>query len=119
MVIDPARTRTAELADRHLAPRPGTDAALLMAVVHVLFDEGLVDLGHLADDVNGLDDVRTVADGFVPDAVAAYCGIDADDIRLLARELAAAPSAAVYGRMGTSTVEFGTSVVGSSTSSTS
>ena len=43
-VIDPARTRTAELADRHIAPRPGTDAALLFAVVHVLFDEGLVDL---------------------------------------------------------------------------
>ena len=45
VVIDPARTRTAELADRHLAPRPGTDAALLLAVVHVLFDEDLVDLG--------------------------------------------------------------------------
>ena len=42
-VIDPARTRTAELADRHIAPRPGTDAALLFAVVHVLFDEDLVD----------------------------------------------------------------------------
>ena len=44
-VIDPNRTRTAELADRHLAPRPGTDAALLFAVVNVLFDEGLVDPG--------------------------------------------------------------------------
>ena len=56
IVIDPARTRTAELADRHLAPRPGTDAALLFAVVHVLFDEGLVapDLGGLADHVNGV-----------------------------------------------------------------
>ncbi|MCT7657963.1 molybdopterin-dependent oxidoreductase [Mycobacterium deserti] len=108
IVIDPARTRTAELADRHLAPRPGTDAALLLAVVHVLFDEGLVALGHLADDVNGVDLVRTLADDFGPDAVAEYCGIEADDIRLLARELAAAPSAAVYGRMGTSTVEFGT-----------
>jgi anaerobic selenocysteine-containing dehydrogenase len=105
-VIDPARTRTAELADRHLAPRPGTDAALMFAVVHVLFEEGLVatDL----ECVNGVDDVRAQAAGFAPDDVAAHCGVSADEIRALAREIAAAPSAAVYGRIGTSTVEFGT-----------
>lgn len=108
VVIDPARTRTAELADRHLAPRPGTDPALMLAVVHVLFDEGLVDLGTVADHVNGVDDVRAVAADFGPDAVTEYCGVAADDIRVLARELAAAPTAAVYGRIGTSTVEFGT-----------
>ena len=108
VVIDPAHTRTAALADRHLAPRPGTDAALLFALVHVLFDEDLVELGELADHITGLTEIRALADDFAPEAVAAYCGIDADDIRVLARELAAAPSAAVYGRMGTSTVEFGT-----------
>lgn len=108
VVIDPAHTRTAALADRHLAPRPGTDAALLFALVHVLFDEDLVDLGELADHITGLTEIRALADDFAPEAVAAYCGIDADEIRVLARELAAAPSAAVYGRMGTSTVEFGT-----------
>ncbi len=108
VVIDPARTRTAELADRHLAPVPGTDAALMLAVVHVLFDEDLVDLGTVADHVNGVDDVRAVAADFAPDTVAGYCGIAAEEIRTLARELAAAPTAAVYGRIGTSTVEFGT-----------
>ena len=108
VVIDPAHTRTAALADRHLAPRPGTDAALLFALVHVLFDEDLVELGELADHITGLTEIRALADDFAPEAVAAYCGIDADEIRVLARELAAAPSAAVYGRMGTSTVEFGT-----------
>ncbi|KKE98905.2 molybdopterin oxidoreductase family protein [Mycolicibacterium obuense] len=108
VVIDPARTRTAELADRHLAPRPGTDAALLFAVVHVLFDENLVALGDLAEHVAGLDEVRAAARGFTPAAVADYCGVDAAEIETLARELAAAPSAAVYGRIGTSTVEFGT-----------
>ena len=109
-VIDPARTRTAELADRHIAPRPGTDAALLFAVVHVLFEEGLVaqDLGGIADHVNGLDEVRALADEFSPEQVSDYCGVDAGEIRTLARELAAAPTAAVYGRIGTSTVEFGT-----------
>lgn len=108
VVIDPARTRTAELADRHLAPRPGTDAALLFAVVHVLFDEDLVSLGGLADHVAGLDEVRDLARDFPPETVAVHCGIEADEIRTLAREIAAAPTAAVYGRMGTSTVEFGT-----------
>ncbi|MDY6999949.1 MAG: molybdopterin-dependent oxidoreductase, partial [Actinomycetota bacterium] len=108
VVIDPAHTRTAALADRHLAPRPGTDAALLFAIVHVLFDEDLVSLGALADHVTGVDDVRTLARDFAPETVAPYCGIEPAEIRTLARELAAAPSAAVYGRMGTSTVEFGT-----------
>jgi anaerobic selenocysteine-containing dehydrogenase len=108
VVIDPARTRTAELADRHIAVRPGTDPALMLAIVHVLFDEGLIDLGTVADHVNGLDEVRAGAADFGSDTVAAYCGVAADEIRLLARELAAAPTAAVYGRIGTSTVEFGT-----------
>jgi anaerobic selenocysteine-containing dehydrogenase len=108
VVIDPAHTRTAALADRHIAPRPGTDAALLFAVVHALFDEGLVDLGDVAEHVTGVDDVRALAAGFAPEDVAAHCGVPAEDIRTLAREIAAAPSAAVYGRIGTSTVEFGT-----------
>lgn len=108
VVIDPTRTRTAELADRHIAPRPGTDAALLFAVTHVLFDEDLVDLGRLAEHVSGLERVRAAAQDFPPEAVAEHCGVDANEIRTLARELAAAPSAAVYGRIGTSTVEFGT-----------
>lgn len=108
VVIDPARTQTAKLADRHLAPRPGTDAALLFAIVHVLFAEDLVDLGGLAEHVTGVEEVRALADEFSPEAVAAACGVGADEIRELARELAAAPTAAVYGRIGTSTVEFGT-----------
>ncbi|OLP00460.1 molybdopterin-binding oxidoreductase [Mycolicibacterium porcinum] len=108
VVIDPARTQTAKLADRHLAPRPGTDAALLFAIVHVLFDEGLADVGELAEHVTGIEQVRALADEFSPEAVEQACGVTAAEIRALARELAAAPTAAVYGRIGTSTVEFGT-----------
>ena len=109
-VIDPNRTRTAELADRHIAPRPGTDAALLFSVVHVIFDEDLVapDLGGLASHVTGIDDVRALAVDFAPEVVADHCGVSADDIRALARDIAAARATAVYGRVGTSTVEFGT-----------
>jgi anaerobic selenocysteine-containing dehydrogenase len=109
-VIDPNRTRTADLADRHLAPRPGTDAALLLAVVYVLFEEDLIapDLGGAARHVTGVDEVRALIGGFSPEAVSAHCGVPAAEIRALARDIAAAPSAAVYGRIGTSTVEFGT-----------
>ncbi len=107
-VIDPNRTRTAEMADRHLAPRPGTDGALLFAVVNVLFDEDLVDLGDLKDRIVGIEAVRAAAMDFPPQAVAAHCGIEAAEIRSLARDIAAAPRAVVYGRIGTSTVRFGT-----------
>ena len=107
-VIDPNRTRTAELADRHIAPRPGTDGALLFAVVNVLFDEDLVDLGVLADQVVGVEQLRALAADFPPGAVAAHCGVEAEEIRALAREIAASATAAVYGRIGTSTVSFGT-----------
>ena len=107
-VIDPRRTRTAKLADRHIAVRPGTDALLLAAMTHVLFDEHLVELGELAPHVQGVDEVREQVREFTPEAVAEACDVDADEIRALARELAAAPTAAVYGRIGSCTVPHGT-----------
>jgi anaerobic selenocysteine-containing dehydrogenase len=106
--VDPKRTKTAEESSEHIAIRPGSDALLLMAMASTLFDEGLVDLGDAAEFVTGVDDVAAAARPFTPEAVADRCGIDAATIRRLARELAAAPTAAVYGRMGTCTQEFGT-----------
>jgi anaerobic selenocysteine-containing dehydrogenase len=109
VVIDPRRSRTAEAADEHHFIRPGTDAHLLFAIAHVLFAEGLADPGeHIGPLCQGLEDVRRLADPFSPEAAAPLCGIDAEEIRRIARELAAAPSAAVYGRIGTCTQEFGT-----------
>jgi anaerobic selenocysteine-containing dehydrogenase len=109
VVVDPKRTRTAERASQHVPIRPGTDAQFLMAMVHTLFAEGLVDLGdRVRELVAGVDVVEGLARDFTPEAVAPLCGIDAATIRRLARELAAAPSAAVYGRTGTCTQEFGT-----------
>ena len=107
VVVDPRRTRTARAADEHLFIQPGTDAYLLAALVHVLFDEGLVDLGPAGDHISGVDEVAAAAEAFPPERVAATCAIDAATIRRLARELAAAESAAVYGRIGTHTVRFG------------
>ncbi|SDC87255.1 molybdopterin-dependent oxidoreductase [Actinokineospora iranica] len=108
VVVDPKRSRTAEQADEHHAIRPGTDALLLFALVRTLFDEDLVTLGRLAAHVSGVDEVRALAEPFTPDAVAPITGLAADEIRRMARELAAAPAAAVYGRMGTTTQAFGT-----------
>ncbi|MET7814632.1 molybdopterin oxidoreductase family protein [Streptomyces sp. NPDC005395] len=107
-VVDPRRTRTAKLADRHVAIRPGTDALLLAAMAHVLYEEDLVDLGALAPHVTGVDEVREAVRDFTPESVAAACDVDADVTRALARELAAAPTAAVYGRIGSCTVPHGT-----------
>lgn len=107
-VIDPRRTRTAKLADRHIAVRPGGDALLLAAMTYVLFDEHLVELGELAPHVEGVDELRAAVRDFTPEAVSGACDVDADEIRTLARELAAAPTAAVYGRIGSCTVPHGT-----------
>jgi anaerobic selenocysteine-containing dehydrogenase len=108
VVVDPRRSRTAQQADEHLFIRPGTDALFLFGLVHVLFDEDLVDLGSVEPWVSGLAEVDALARDFSPEAVAPVCGIDAATIRRTARELASADAAAVYGRIGTCTQEFGT-----------
>jgi anaerobic selenocysteine-containing dehydrogenase len=108
VVVDPRRSRTAEHADEHHFIRPGTDALLLFGMVATLFDEGLVDPGPVGEHADGLEELEGLAVQFSPDAVASACGIDAGEIRRMARELAAAPTAAVYGRIGTCTQEFGT-----------
>ena len=108
IVVDPRRTATAEAADEHVSLRPGTDALLLAAVAHTLITEGLTAPGRLAEHCAGLDDLPGLLEPFSPEAVTERVGVAAADIRRLARELAAAPRAAVYGRIGTTTQSFGT-----------
>jgi anaerobic selenocysteine-containing dehydrogenase len=108
VVVDPRRSRTAEVADEHLAIRPGTDALLLAAIASVLFTEDRVTLGDLAEHVDGVAEVRARLSPFTPEAVAPVVGIEAEVIIGIARELAESESAAVYGRIGTTTQSFGT-----------
>ncbi|MDI1237640.1 MAG: molybdopterin-dependent oxidoreductase [Polaromonas sp.] len=108
VVIDPRRTETAAVADAHHFIRPGADVFLLLGLVHTLFDEKLVRLGRIAPLVDGVDAVEAAVQGFSAEVVAPRCGIDAQTIRSLARQLAATPRAAVYGRIGTCTQEYGT-----------
>ena len=108
VVVDPRRRWTAQKADEHLSIRPGTDVYLLFGIIHTLFGENLTNPGDLADFAQGIDEVETLTRPFSPEAVAAITGVEAGTIRRLARELAAAPTAVVYGRIGTHTVAFGT-----------
>ncbi len=108
IVIDPRRTGTAERADEWIAVNPGTDAALLLAVVAVLGQEGLVDLGPLVGRVRGVEALVDAAKDFTPERVGDWCGVAPERIRCLARELAGARRAAVYGRIGLCNQEFGT-----------
>jgi anaerobic selenocysteine-containing dehydrogenase len=108
VVVDPRRTKTAEEADEHLFIRPGTDALFLFALVQTLFADGLVAPGAVAEHVAGLSEIGELASAFTPERVAPLCGIPPETTRRVARELAAAPRAAVYARIGTCTQEFGT-----------
>ncbi|WP_082459785.1 MULTISPECIES: molybdopterin-dependent oxidoreductase [unclassified Mycobacterium] len=104
IVIDPVRTQTAARADEWLPIVPGTDAALLLAVAHTLFDENLINPGPHFD---GVDTMRRVAADWPPERVSAVTGIGVDRIRDLARELAGTERSVVYGRIGLCNQEFG------------
>ncbi|MGZ4464061.1 MAG: molybdopterin-dependent oxidoreductase [Nocardioides sp.] len=104
VVIDPRRTETAKVAGEHHFVRPGSDAVLLLAMLHVLLEEGLTSPAAYVDNV---ETVRTLVADFTPEAAEPVCGVDAATIRRLTRELAAADGAAVYGRLGVSTHGFG------------
>jgi len=107
VVVDPRRTETASVADRHHFIRPGSDALLLMALLHVILGERLEVTGRLAEICDSLETVRALAGEFSPECAAPATGIAADDIRGIARDFATAPAAVCYGRMGLSTQVFG------------
>jgi anaerobic selenocysteine-containing dehydrogenase len=105
IVLDPRRTETAERADRHLFIRPGTDAVLLLAMIHTLFDEQLASAGRLP--AAGLEVLRAAVRPWTPERAAAITGVAAADLRDLARALATTKRAVLYGRIGVCTQEFG------------
>ena len=107
ILIDPRQNETARLVDQHLFIRPGTDILLLLALLHVVFDERLKQLGASHSFTDGIEIVENLVKEFSPERVAPITGIESDQIRRLAREFAAAESAVCYGRIGVSTQEFG------------
>lgn len=108
VVLDPRRTETAEAASEHVFLKPGSDALLLLAMLSVIFEEGLDRLGAAEGRVLGLDDVRALVARFTPERVARATGIGPLAIRRLTREFASAPAAACYTRIGVCVQEYGT-----------
>jgi len=95
IVIDPYRTRTAALADWHIAIRPGTDGALALGLIHVILDEGLEDRAYIDAMTHGFDQLAERAREYTPQRVAAWTGMTAAEIERLAREYAATRPAAL------------------------
>ena len=94
VTIDPYRSRTAEKSDRHLALMPGTDAALALALMHVIFRQGWEDRDYLERYTEGAEDLRARVEGWTPARAAEVTGLPAADIEWLAQEYATrAPSA--------------------------
>jgi anaerobic selenocysteine-containing dehydrogenase len=105
VLFDPRRTETAKVASEHHFIRPGGDAFVLLAMPHVLFDEGLTNPPEYVD---GLASVRNAVLAFDPERAERASGVPGDEIRRIAREFAAADGAAAYSRMGVSTNTHGT-----------
>jgi anaerobic selenocysteine-containing dehydrogenase len=107
VLIDPRRSETAAWSDEHHFIRPGGDAAFVLALLHVLFTESLIDEAVVSSQARGLDQLRQIAAPYPPERVAAAVGIEAPTIRRIAREFAAAKAAVAYGRVGTCQNELG------------
>jgi len=88
VVIDPYRTRTAECADWYLPINPGTDAALALAMMHVIIGENLCDADYVAKYTLGFEQLQEKVKDYPPERVAQWTGIAAEDIRKLALEYA-------------------------------
>ena len=107
VLIDPRRNETARVATEHHFIKPASDVYFLLAIIHTLFAENLVKLGHLADFTDGVDVLREVSKDYTPETVENLTGISAAEIKRITLEFANAKSAVCYGRIGVSTQKFG------------
>ena len=107
VVVDPRRSETATIADKHHFIKPGSDAFVLMAMINTLFKENNLSLGHIEEHLDGLDAIKEATAGFTLELAEAHSGIKASEIRALTKQLANTDKAMLYGRMGVSVQEFG------------
>ncbi len=111
VVIDPYRTRTAAVADWHIAIRPGTDVALALGLMHVILNEGLEDRAYIAEMTHGFEQLAERAREYTPERVAAWTGMAASEIERLAREYATTRPAALRLNYGVQRSENGGAAV--------
>ena len=107
VVVDPRRSETAAIADKHLFVRPGSDAYVLMAIINTLFIEDWVKLNHLEQHLENLAVVKDAVAGFSLELAEKMSAIPANEIKSLAKQIVKTDKAVVYGRMGVSVQEFG------------
>ncbi|MCB2047920.1 MAG: molybdopterin-dependent oxidoreductase [Novosphingobium sp.] len=109
VVIDPRRTETAHRYE-HVPVMPDSDAWLVGAMIHHLFEAGLEDRDVLEARSSGWEQLREALKPLTPELAESRCGVSADTIRSLAERFARTPKAACYGRVGTNRGRFGTLV---------
>ncbi len=107
VVIDPFRTRTARIADWHLAIRPGTDVALALGLMNYIIENNLHDASYVAAHTIGFEELRKRAAEYTPERVAGITGISAADIVRLAREYATTTPAIIRLNYGVQRCENG------------
>ena len=107
IVIDPYKTRTAALADWHIAIRPGTDVALALGMMHVILRDGLEDRAYIAEMTHGIELLAERVREYTPDRVAAWTGMTVDGVEKLAREYAITHPAAIRVNYGVQRCENG------------
>lgn len=107
ILIDPRRTETARVASEHHFIKPSSDVYFLLAIVHTLFAENLVNLDRLEDFTDGVEILREISKDYASEKIAELTGISATEIKRIAVEFATAKSAVCYGRMGVSIQKFG------------
>jgi anaerobic selenocysteine-containing dehydrogenase len=108
VVIDPKKSETADVSSEHLFIRPGSDALLLLAMLHTLFELGLEKPGKLAAYIPDLAELPAYVKDYSPQRVAEHTGIAAEQVVQLVTDFCAADAAVCYGRMGASVQAFGT-----------
>jgi anaerobic selenocysteine-containing dehydrogenase len=111
VVIDPYKTRTARVADWHLPINPGTDVALALAMMHVIINEGLHNADYVSQYTLGFEQLRGRVQEYSPERVAPWTGIDAGDIRKLAREYATVRPAVIRVNYGAQRAQNGGSAL--------
>jgi anaerobic selenocysteine-containing dehydrogenase len=100
IAIDPYRSQSAEKADWHLAPRPGTDGALAYGLIHILIRDGLIDRDYVARYTLGYEALAARAADFTPEVVAGITGLSADDVTRLAHAYGADRATAIRVNFG-------------------
>ncbi|MEC5406259.1 formate dehydrogenase subunit alpha [Paraburkholderia sp. MPAMCS5] len=108
IVIDPRRQSLSRYADRHLAFKPGSDVALLNAMLYTIITEGLTDDQYIAEHTEGFDELKERIQAFSPEKMEPICGIPAESIREVARLYATSRASIIFWGMGISQHVHGT-----------